>query len=128
MPTNIEWTEETWNPLKGCRRVSPGCENCYAEKMAYRFSRVGMPYHGLVQIGMKGPQWTGLSGTGDLAVPLHWKRGRRIFVCSMSDLFFERHSDKQIAEVFGVMAACPQHTFQVLTKRPERAFALVPVD
>lgn len=119
--TKIEWTEETWNPLKGCRRCSPGCEHCYAERMAYRFSGPGMPYEGLVQIGKQGPHWTGKSGEGEFEIPLHWRKARRIFVCSMSDLFFEEHTDEQIAAVFGVMAACPQHTFQVLTKRPERA-------
>lgn len=119
--TKIEWTGETWNPLKGCRRCSPGCEHCYAERMAYRFSGPGMPYEGLVQLGKQGPRWTGKSGEGELEIPLHWRKARRIFVCSMSDLFFEEHTDEQIAAVFGVMAACPQHTFQVLTKRPERA-------
>lgn len=121
--SKIEWTDATWNPTRGCRRVSPGCENCYAEQIAYRFSGPGLPYEGLIQIGEQGPRWNGEGRfvPDTLDAPLHWRDPRHIFVNSMSDLFFERFSNEQIAAIFGVMAACPQHAFQVLTKRPGRA-------
>jgi protein gp37 len=120
--TPIEWTDSTWNPVRGCSRVSAGCENCYAERVAARFSGEGAPYEGLARIGKNGPRWTGKVRMvpGHLADPLRWKRGRKVFVNSMSDLFHEALTNDQIAVVFGVMAATPQHTFQVLTKRAER--------
>jgi protein gp37 len=131
MPTSIEWTRgedgtpgETWNPLRGCRRISPGCEHCYAERQAARpiLSGPGLPYEGLVQFGRQGPRWTGATaGPDQLDVPLRWKKPRKVFPCSMSDLFFEGFSFERIAAVFGIMAATPQHTYQVLTKRIERA-------
>jgi protein gp37 len=116
--TGIEWTDETWNPVRGCRRVSEGCRNCYAEAVASRFSGPGMPYEGLASEG----RWTGAVRLVPerLDQPLRWRKPRRIFVNSMSDLFHEGLADEQIEAVFGVMAACPRHTFQVLTKRPER--------
>ena len=117
----IQWTDETWNPVVGCSRVSRGCEHCYAERVAHR----GMaPAHkGLTVMGKHGPRWTGeVRFLPDvLSKPLRWRQPRRVFVNSMSDLFHEQVSDEQIAAVFGVMAMTPQHTFQVLTKRPERA-------
>lgn len=122
--SRIEWTDETWNPLRGCRRVSPGCEHCYAERQAARpiLSGPGKPYDGLVAIGQRGPRWTGVSsGPDHLDVPLRWREPRRVFVCSMSDLFFEEHDIRDIAKVFAIMARAGRHTFQVLTKRPERA-------
>lgn len=119
----ISWTDETWNPIRGCSRVSEGCRNCYAEKVAGRFSGPGLPYEGLVTIGEKGPRWNGTVRLvpEHLGDPLRWKRPRRVFVNSMSDLFHESLPFEAIAAVFGVMAAAPQHTFQVLTKRPKRA-------
>lgn len=119
----ISWTDETWNPIRGCSRVSEGCRNCYAEKVAGRFSGPGLPYEGLVTIGEKGPRWNGTVRLvpEHLGDPLRWKRPRRVFVNSMSDLFHESLRFETIAAVFGVMAAAPQHTFQVLTKRPKRA-------
>jgi protein gp37 len=119
----ISWTDDTWNPVRGCSLVSAGCKHCYAMKVAYRFSGPGMPYEGLAEMGPKGARWTGKVRLvpEHLADPLRWKKPRRIFVNSMSDLFHEGLSFEEIAAVFGVMAACPQHTFQVLTKRPERA-------
>ncbi len=119
----ISWTDETWNPIRGCSRVSEGCRNCYAEKVAGRFSGPGLPYEGLVTIGEKGPRWNGTVRLvpEHLGDPLRWKRPRRVFVNSMSDLFHESLPFETIAAVFGVMAAAPQHTFQVLTKRPRRA-------
>lgn len=120
--SDIEWTDATWNPVRGCALVSPGCANCYAMKFAHRFSGPGGRYEGLTRLGKHGPVWTGQLRLvpGQLADPLRWKKGRRIFVSSMSDLFHEDVRDEYIAAVFGVMAACPQHTFQVLTKRAER--------
>jgi protein gp37 len=120
--TSIEWTDETWNPSRGCRRVSAGCERCYAELQANRFKGEGQPYEGLVELTKNGVRWTGKSrfAVDALDKPLRWKLPRMVFVDSMSDLFYENFTDEEIAAVFGVMAACPQHTFQVLTKRPER--------
>lgn len=120
--TGIEWTEATWNPVRGCTRVSEGCRNCYAERVASRFSGPGMPYEGLAQVTPSGPRWTGQVRLVEehLEDPIRWKKPRRIFVNSMSDLFHEGLSDAQIDRVFAVMAMSPHHTFQVLTKRPER--------
>lgn len=126
--TAIEWTDETWNPIRGCSRVSEGCRNCYAEQQAARIVRMGdgkpTPYDGLVKLvgPDKEPRWTGVvSFVPDvLSVPLRRRKPTRYFVNSMSDLFHEALSNEQIAAVFGVMAACPQHTFQCLTKRPAR--------
>lgn len=119
----IAWTETTWNPLRGCSRVSEGCRHCYAESVAGRFSGPGQPYDGLVTIGEKGPRWNGTVRfvPEKLAEPISWRKPRRVFVNSMSDLFHESVPFEQIAAIFGVMAASPRHTFQVLTKRPERA-------
>ena len=116
----IEWTDATWNPLRGCSRVSAGCQHCYAEKVAARFSGPGLPYEGLIHPTTKG--WNGQVKLVPevLDQPLRWKRPRRIFVNSMSDLFHESVPDNYIAAVFGIMAATPQHTYQVLTKRPMR--------
>lgn len=135
--TGIQWTDATWNPSIGCRRVSRGCEACYAEKQAKRIVAMSRgrgersPYEDVVQM-VKSPvsgelnpkaRWNGRAVflPGRLDQPLRWKRPRRVFVNSMSDLFHEDLTFEQIAAVFGVMAACPRHTFQVLTKRPARA-------
>jgi protein gp37 len=119
--SSIEWTDATWNPTRGCSRVSEGCRNCYAERVAARFSGKGQPYEGLA-VQRRGSKWTGEVRLvpGRLADPLRWRKPKRVFVNSMSDLFHEKLSNEEIGAVFGVMAACPQHTFQVLTKRPER--------
>lgn len=130
--TDIEWATHVWNFVRGCRRVSPGCGGaagvggCYAERQAIRHSGTGKPYEGLVQMTKQGPRWTG----GGRFVPQKLlepltlkprKNGRhRIFVNSMSDLFFEQFSNEQIAAGFGVMAACPEHDFLILTKRAAR--------
>lgn len=124
--TSIEWTEETWNPQKGCTRVSPGCDNCYAIGMAHRFSW-GQEL-GLTQIRIRGkdedrrarPDWTGKITTHNdvLGAPLRWKKPRdKVFVCSGSDLFHESSLFDFTAAVFGVMAVARASTFQVLTKR-----------
>lgn len=129
--TGINWTDATWNPIRGCSRVSEGCRNCYAERVAARFSKKGQPYHGLAVMRTSklavtneggSPHWTGDVRfiPEHLADPLRWKKPRRIFVNSMSDLFHESLTNEQIAAVFGVMAASPRHTFQVLTKRAKR--------
>lgn len=125
--TGISWTDATWNPVRGCSRVSEGCRNCYAERVAARFCDPGQAYEGLARRvlktdGLSQPRWTGEVRlvTEHLADPIRWRRPRRIFVNSMSDLFHEKLSNEQIAAVFGVMAAAPQHTFQILTKRATR--------
>lgn len=120
--SKIQWTDETWNPVRGCSRVSPGCDNCYAAAQAHRFDGPGLPYEGLTTLRRKRTDWSGrLRFVPEmLDKPLRWKRPRRIFVNSMSDLFHPSISNEQIAAVFGVMASAPQHTFQVLTKRADR--------
>ncbi len=121
--SKIEWTEHTWNPTAGCSLVSPGCTNCYAMKTARRFDGMGRGYDGTTQPSKGGPVWTGVVNLlpERLSIPLKRKKPTTWFVNSMSDLFHESIPFEYIAAVFGVMAACPQHTFQVLTKRPERA-------
>ena len=131
--TNIEWTDETWNPTRGCSRVSPGCGGphneggCYAERQAIRQAGPGGAYEGLVKSTPNGPRWTGEIRLAEdaLQAPLHWKKPRRVFVNSMSDLFHERLTFHDILRVFDVMLdpRCEKHTFQILTKRPERAEA-----
>lgn len=125
--TKIEWTDASWNPIRGCSRVSTGCINCYAESIAARFSEPGQPYNGLAHFvtypgGEHEARWTGEVRFIEerLMDPLRWRKPRRIFVNSMSDLFHEKIPDKWIDRIFSVMALCPQHIFQVLTKRPER--------
>lgn len=125
--TGIEWTDATWNPIIGCSRVSEGCRHCYAEGIAARFAS-GKPsvYSGLAVIANGHPQWTGrIAETKQLLDPLKWRKSKRVFVNSMSDLFHENVTDEQRDRIFAVMALCPQHTFQVLTKRPERMLAYI---
>lgn len=114
--TGIEWTDATWNPIRGCSRVSEGCRHCYAERVAWRFGGPGQPYEGLTRNG----RWTGEVRVVESAMdqPLRWQRPRRIFVNSMSDLFHPALGLDVIDRVFAVMRAAPRHTFQVLTKRP----------
>lgn len=117
--TGIAWTEKTWNPVIGCAKVSPGCAHCYAEKRAHRIAATpNKDYLGV----MDGKRWKGNAVflPKRLDQPLRWRKPSMIFVNSMSDIFHEDVSNEQIAAIFGVMAACPQHTFQVLTKRPAR--------
>ncbi len=103
--SSIEWTDATWNPVTGCTKVSQGCKHCYAETLFPR----AYPGRRFIDIRMHGDR---------LDQPLRWRRPRRIFVNSMSDLFHERVSAEFIVSVFATMARCPQHTFQILTKRP----------
>lgn len=112
----IEWTESTWNPLTGCTKISPGCQHCYAERMARRLQAMGQPNYA------NGFRLT--LHEHALAAPLGWKKPQMIFVNSMSDLF---HRDVPLAfvlQVFDVMRQAHWHTFQVLTKRSERLLAL----
>ena len=120
--TKIEWTDSVWNPVRGCSRVSEGCTRCYAEAIAARFSGPGLAYEGFAKRTKGGPRWTGKVQLVREALdqPLRWRKPRRIFVNSMSDLFHESLADEEIAAIFGVMASAPQHTFQVLTKRADR--------
>lgn len=121
--TTIQWTEHTWNPIVGCSIVSPGCTNCYAMRMARRLaSNPQTPwYAGTVKKVNSHAVWTGKVALVEhkLADPLRWKQPRRIFVNSMGDLFHEAIPDEWIDRVFEVMRQCPQHVFQILTKRPE---------
>ena len=130
--TTIQWTNDVWNPLLGCSRVSLGCGGpqgqggCYAEKMAWRLAAMGVRgYAGLTKKVGDDIRWTGEVHLVEsvLDLPLLWKRPRRIFVNSMSDLFHEKVPDEWIDRIFSVMALAAQHTFQVLTKRPERMLA-----
>lgn len=118
--TGIEWTEATWNPIRGCSRVSEGCRNCYAERQAGRFAHGA--YLDLVRLTDHGPRWTGDIHFAEehLTDPLRWRKPRRIFVNSMSDLFHEKVKDKWIDRIFAVIYAAHWHQFQVLTKRPLR--------
>jgi protein gp37 len=120
--TAISWTDRTWNPLRGCRLVSPGCTHCYAMRQAGRFSAPGQPYEGLVRKTSQGYTWTGKVRLieRDLAAPLRWKTPQRVFVNSMSDLFHEAVPEAWLDAIFTIMAGAPHHTFQILTKRPER--------
>lgn len=124
--SNIEWTDATWNPVTGCDRTSPGCDNCYALKMAGRLNRMGQAnYQNDGDPRTSGPGFGVTCHPHMLDQPLRWKRPRRIFVNSMSDLFHPDVPDEFIARVFAVMALCPQHTFQILTKRPQRMASLL---
>lgn len=126
--TSIEWTETTWNPVRGCARISPGCEHCYAERMAHRFSGAGMPYEGLTRPSRRGPKWTGRVKLVHHAIrePLSWRQPRLVFVNSMSDLFHDDVPDEFIESVFDTMKRASKHTFQVLTKRADRLHAIAP--
>jgi protein gp37 len=116
--SNIEWTEATWNPVTGCTKVSPGCKNCYAEKMAHRLQLMGQKnYRNAFELTLQ-PQ--------ALELPLKWKKPKTIFVNSMSDLFHEQVTPDYIQSVFNVMNVARHHTFQVLTKRSKRLLQLNP--
>lgn len=117
--TNIEWTDATWNPVSGCSKVSDGCTNCYAEAMARRFDKGWKP-------------WIAGNATHNVRLhhekleqPLHWRKPKKIFVCSVSDLFHECVPDEFIAHVFSVIVRARKHVFQILTKRPKRMNTLL---
>lgn len=110
--SKIEWTQMTWNPVTGCSKVSAGCKNCYAEKMAKRLQAMGQDrYRNGFALTLQ---------EDVLELPLHWKQPRLVFVNSMSDLFHEEIPVEFIQSVFRVMEQCPQHQFQILTKRSRR--------
>ncbi len=116
--SSIEWTESTWNPLTGCTKVSPGCKNCYAERMSLRLQAMGQPNYK-----------NGFSLTIHphiLCLPLQWKTPQMIFVNSMSDLFHPDVPEYYISQVFEIMRNASWHTFQLLTKRSERMSVLGP--
>ena len=121
--SKIEWTDATWNPVTGCTMVSAGCTHCYAMGLAATRLRHHPSRAGLTRESGGRPVWTGevRLNEGWLDQPLRWSRPRRIFVCAHGDLFHESVPDDWINRVFAVMALAPQHSFQVLTKRPERA-------
>ena len=125
MSTKIEWTDEVWNPIVGCSKISEGCQNCYAEKMARRLvSMRNEKYFGTVDhfFLMKKIKrgWTGRTvfHRDTLTKPRSWKKPRKVFVNSMGDLFHDENKFDAIHEIWDVMKSCPQHIFQVLTKRP----------
>lgn len=126
-PTAIEWTDASWNPVRGCSIVSPGCTNCYAMRQAHRHANRGGAYEGLTKMSKGGPVWTGKIVTVDrlLDWPIRRRPPSRIFVNSMSDLFHEDVPLDFIADVFAHMAIAHWHTFQVLTKRAARMLALL---
>jgi len=121
--SKIEWTDVTWNPVAGCTIATGGCTNCYAMRMAARLEAMGVPkYQGLTRKSGERYVWTGtiVQDEKALAAPLTWRKPRTVFVNSMSDLFHTSVELGFIARVWGIMKATPQHTYQILTKRPER--------
>lgn len=135
MGTKIEWCTETYNPIVGCSKVSPGCDNCYAEKMAKRLAHMGVyQYQNVLNHEwikdedgdytdcIRYDKWSGETYLVKEALdkPLHWKKPRMIFVTSMGDLFHESVPFEWIDKVFSIIQKCKQHTFLILTKRPER--------
>ncbi len=114
--TSIEWCESTWNPVTGCTPISSGCMHCYARRMAEKLQRRGTAKYAY-----------GFAPTihqDDLDEPLHWRKARKIFVCSMGDLFHELIPTEFINQVIAVMKRCPHHTFLLLTKRADRLAAI----
>lgn len=120
--SGIEWTDATWNPTTGCDRISAGCDHCYALTLASRLKAMGSPkYQRDGDPRTSGPGFAVTVHPDAVSLPLRWRRPRRVFVNSMSDLFHARVPTAWIAEVFATMTAAPQHTFQILTKRASRA-------
>lgn len=120
--SEIEWTDATWNPISGCAIISPGCTNCYAMRMAARLQAMGhASYLGTVRKSGNRPVWTGRIHLIEKAldVPLSWRKPRKIFVNSMSDLFQDGVPDQFIGRVWDTMENAGWHTYQILTKRPE---------
>jgi protein gp37 len=121
--TSIEWTDATWNPVAGCTIMTAGCTNCYAMRMAARLEAMGVEkYRGLTRKSGGRAKWTGQINVdhSSLKIPLSWSKPRRVFVNSMSDLFHNDVPADFIFKVWEVMEATPLHTFQILTKRPDR--------
>jgi len=121
--SSIEWTDATWNPVAGCTVITPGCTNCYAMRMAARLDAMGVEkYKGLTRKSGGRYVWTGKTrlDTASLELPISWRKPRHIFVNSMSDLFHDSVPADFISQVWDVMRQTPQHTYQILTKRPAR--------
>lgn len=121
--TSIEWTDATWNPVAGCTIATAGCTNCYAMRMAARLEAMGVDkYTGTTRKSGGRAKWTGkiVLDPGALTIPMTWKKSRKVFVNSMSDLFHPDVPVEFISQVWATMAATPHHTYQILTKRPER--------
>jgi protein gp37 len=121
--TSIEWTDATWNPVAGCAVLTAGCTNCYAMRMAARLDAMGVDkYAGLTRKSGKRAVWTGKIRLDEksLAAPKSWSKPRKVFVNSMSDLFHDDVPVEFIRKVWDVMRDTPRHTYQILTKRPER--------
>jgi protein gp37 len=126
--SSIEWTDATWNPVAGCSVISPGCSNCYAMRMAARLEAMGLQkYRGLTRKSGRRHVWTGKvrCDASTLDAPRTWSKPRRIFVNSMSDLFHEEVPAAFVASVWTVMADTPRHTYQILTKRPDRMLEII---
>lgn len=129
--TSIEWTDATWNPVAGCKVLTAGCTNCYAMRMAARLDAMGQEkYRGLTRRSGGRAVWTGKIRLDEksLAAPTGWSKPRKVFVNSMSDLFHEDVPAKFIKRVWSVMAKTPRHTYQILTKRPERMAEILSSD
>lgn len=121
--TQIEWTDATWNPVAGCAIITAGCTNCYAMQMAKRLEAMGVSkYEGLTRTSGSRTIWNGIvrEDPSALELPYRWRKARKVFVNSMSDLFHEAVSDDFILSVWKVMGETPHHNYQILTKRPER--------
>ena len=117
--SSIEWTEATWNPVTGCAKISAGCVNCYAERMARRLKAMGQPHYSRgFEVALH---------EDSLGTPLRWRRPKMIFVNSMSDLFHEQVPDDFIGRVFGIMNRASWHCFQILTKRSGRLSQMSPI-
>lgn len=126
--SSIEWTDATWNPVAGCSVISPGCTNCYAMRMAARLEAMGIEkYRGLTRKSGRRHVWTGKVRYDSVALdaPRNWRKPRRIFVNSMSDLFHEEVPAEFVARVWSVMRETPRHTYQILTKRPDRMLKVI---
>lgn len=127
--TTIEWTDATWNPVAGCTILTAGCTNCYAMRMAARLDAMGVEkYSGLTRKTGGRAKWTGklYLDWKSLSTPATWSKPRRVFVNSMSDLFHSDVPTDFIAAVWRVMEETPRHTYQILTKRPDRMIDIVP--
>jgi protein gp37 len=121
--SDIEWTEATWNPIAGCAALSPGCTNCYAQRLAARLQAMGsLKYQGTTRKSGRRHVWTGRVNIDQAALeaPLRWRQPLRIFVNSMSDLFQDEISVELISSIWSIMKETHWHTYQILTKRPER--------
>jgi protein gp37 len=121
--TSIEWTDATWNPVAGCTVLTAGCTNCYAMRMAARLEAMGLEkYRGLTRKSGRRAVWTGKITLDEnaLAIPSTWPRPRKVFVNSMSDLFHPEVPIEFIRRVWSAMQSTPRHTYQILTKRPDR--------